>query len=406
MTKHPYVFVMICWAQVALAHPIVIHTGTLVWHPQGLDLALELDGHTLEHELLATPDVLSPQATAEALARSLCVMSHEGTTYPALQVVATDNGRYVRAHFEVPTHISAIAVTHRPHHALGTIARQFQLAWTPTDTGPTRMLQLTSGGNHAVLLAPTGMDETSAPSATADEGLPMRPGTPKAETAMRSCRPGNDERFTKPFIRIGRPQGDGATFLNIDYPCTLLLTWDDLLHSSGGLMAPASFESDRDRIAAWATRHLSSQDRLSPAAYISSDHVHLLNPAGETIPTSDPRRYSIYTTRVRICVPLGPGQTTIRWTGFNAAILAIPVVYENGGTTTITRARPTIVQDPATVLHGTRPKDRPVQAAHHDLSLLSGLDLSDKTWHAERRMWVVTGLIQLGDALGPLDGTS
>ncbi len=297
----------------AAAHPIVIHAGALEWRDEHLRVVLVVDPHSLDDERAATGEAVSPRRFARALADSVHVFSPQADRLAAGRIVVLEDGALAVCDYVVPAEVKALALVHRPGDDLAPLTRQLQLEWSPPGARYPRVIRLTSGGNHAVL---------QRDARATHGGLGVDPFVePVFRVAVDSPAPA----LTVPAVQI-------------DYPCTLLATWPDLLDCDTDAITGLQFRRLRPRIAEWTRESLSVTDSEQHATRVAVERVDLLTPCGEVCPDPGDERYSIYTTRVRMQVKLEPAEsvawTDLTWNGFNAAVLCVPVIVEQDNTAT------------------------------------------------------------------------
>lgn len=290
--------------RVTSAHPIVIHNGEISWDQKGLRISLTFDEHTLQHEIDAIGGGATPEEVTRMLAESIEIIAHDrGRIAPTQCDESTDAYRLLCI-YDIPANAPAVALLHRPTDRTALLPRQFQLAWrSPTDES-TRIIRLTSRGNHAVLL---------------------RDGSTDAGILV--------DAFNEPVIRLSAMDESDAE-IQIDYPLTILATWPDLLSVDEDMLTTKQFERTRSAVAAWANERLKVDGPDGILLPLTASKAFLLDPSGAAIDCADSRPYSIYTTRVRIRFlfeqPTPRASMSVTWNGFNAAILRVPVLYRDG----------------------------------------------------------------------------
>jgi hypothetical protein len=295
---------LLCAGAAAAAHPIVIHAGLVEWTGEVFRVTVELDPHSYEHEAMAAGGAITRRQAVEALVRGIEVVPESGNPVSPVSFAGDEDGSQATCEYSIPAGTGAVALLHRSGSELGVMMRQFQLAWRPAGAPYQTVLRLTSGGNYAVVRA----------------DCPDGPAT------------AIEEPFVSPALRVILDKGEQEARLEIDYPCALLATWRALIHIRDGCVSGESFEVDRAGLVDWAQRHLVAQGgqlaNRTPARRPVVTDADLIGPCGEVLSSQD-GRWSVFTTRVRFRVSLrdyDPKTTaSIEWTGFNAAILSVPV---------------------------------------------------------------------------------
>ena len=290
------------------AHSVVVHTGSVRWVENELTIQLDADVHTIEHEIKAHGKAVSASEMLERLARSVWVVGHETGPITIDRIDKATAPNRVILTYQIPQSVSAVALVHRPEHdKIGPLARQIQLRLEQLDAKTNRHLRLTSRGNHAVLVRRRSITE-----------------------------PVGIDPFTQPILRIlPEPGSNGRAshLIQIDYPCTLLASWQGLIELDEPMTSGQQVQRYRSRIAAWANVNLSVINHTEIAKLaISEADVSLIDPHQNTIAPNSKAPLSILTTRIRISTQIRPSPSgnavTLSWTGFNPAIARMPVLRQ------------------------------------------------------------------------------
>ncbi len=288
----------------AAAHPIVIHRGAVEWKDQNLRLVLVLDRHSLVHETAAFGGAAAPERVARALANSLHIVSHRCDHIIAKRVVISKDGRKTTCDYIVPDGVTTLALTHHPDGGLAALSRQFQLRWSPPQGRRSRTIRVTSGGNHVVIRRNGVVDGFSA----------------------------SHDPFSEPLLRIRDRSNGSAVRFQIDFPCTLLATWPNLIACRDGAITGRLFQRCRPGIAEWTRKHISIRGPAAPPPRVSVEQVDLIAPTGDILTNEVDTKYSVYTTRVRMRIRLegvdAAPWTELTWSGFSSVVLRLPVIRE------------------------------------------------------------------------------
>lgn len=292
-------------ARAISAHPIIIHTGEILWDQRGLRIALTFDEHSLQHETDAIGGGATSREVVRMLAASIEVSAHNrGRVIPTDCDESADEYQ-ITCGYSIAAQTNAVALLHRPTGQAAALPRQFQLTWQSPAGESTRVIRLTSRGNYAVLLR---------------DGLNSRGDLVNS--------------FNEPVIRL-HAINESAMEIHVDYPLTALATWPNLLYVDGDMFTMQQFQQSKSAVEAWANERLSTSRPNGTPLRRAALRVMLIDPAGAAIDESNNRPNSIYTTRLRLRYTLDPAArkalSTITWRGFNAAVLRVPVLYIQDG---------------------------------------------------------------------------
>lgn len=294
------VVVALLSASAAVAHPMVIHQGSLRWVGRELRMELTIDDHSMEHELA----VAAPAATARSVARlllsSIHIVGSDGARLECKSITGDESGHHVACAYEVPQEVGALALIHVSGEGVPPIARQFRLSRSLAGGSATRWIQLTSGENYEVILREESIEDGSSC---------------RAYIAPNLCITANAER---PEFRV-----------QIDYPCRLLPRTPILAALREGAISQELLDLSMPALEEWVCPHFSAIGGVDgqPCAW-SIENIALVAPSGAAVSRDDDRSYSAYLTRVRVllrCRPASDAEwTDLTWTGFNADVLSIP----------------------------------------------------------------------------------
>ncbi|HNO79400.1 MAG TPA: hypothetical protein PKN33_15220 [Phycisphaerae bacterium] len=318
-----------CWmcagAGLVRAHSIVVHTGTVRWAGAELAIEIESDPHSIRHEIEALGEEVDAQVVLERLARSIAVVCDDGAKLSIDHVEHLQAKAGIKCTYKVPKHAAALALFHHPGDDAAPLARQIQLRQVAVEENGSRHLRLTSRGNYEVLLR-----ERSA------------------------IAPAGIDPFNQPIIRVVA-NDDAKPRIQIDYPCTLLSTWPSLVKFDSDSISSEQVERFKPHIIRWVEQHLSLTSQDNETIEVSNISVSLIGPSDDLSKSDDlgkddsSRQFYLLTSRVRVEVPLSNRgsnvATSLTWTGFNAAVLQMPMIKAQNAqhelVAVLTRTQPT-----------------------------------------------------------------
>ncbi len=293
-----------CWlcagAGLVRAHSIVVHTGNVRWEGSELAIEIESDPHSIGHEIEALGEAVDAQVVLERLARSIAVVCDDGEKLSIDHAEHLPGKGGIRCTYKVPKHVAALALFHHPGDDAAPLARQIQLRQVTVDENGSRHLRLTSRGNYAVLLRE------------------------KAAIAPAGIDP-----FNQPIIRLVNDD-DATRHVQIDYPCTLLATWPNLIEFNSDSISGEQVDRFKPQIIKWVEEHLSFSSDPSGENAASDIDVKLVGPLQKRVDGGNHIPRSPLTSRIRIEISISPSRQSkaiqVKWTGFNSAVLQMPVV--------------------------------------------------------------------------------